>query len=113
MKTNCKEVRTKVKQYIVDHIADDETAESVYRSFSEWAENDNYANAMPENEVFQRWCQCLPSEVTFDYTNYDIKETLKSWLNQTEAEAEKYDIFKQQHLFYYLIFAEFKKMLAK
>ena len=106
LRTNNKEVRRAVRQYIFDKV--EKTPIETWDSFKEETKHDK--SGRPEQEIFSSWLMGLPSSFAIDYYNADITKILKEWLHETDTEADRYDTTKQLHLFTYLIYVELKKL---
>lgn len=109
LKINNKQVRESVRKYIMNNL-EEITPQELWDSFINEKVKYDKSNK-PYQELFQDWLMGLPSGFDVDYINEYITATLMNWLQQTQQEADKYDIFKQVHLYCYLIYSELQKMV--
>ena len=109
LKANSKEVKKAIEAYILDCLEGKTTAEKVknaYASFSYY-----YKQGDNIQDSFINFLRGLP--FFLDYTTYKERELLKSWLKESEAEADRYSWEQVDKKYYYLIFCGFKRLFDK
>ena len=122
MKTNCKEVKTKVQEYIINYI-DTEDYPEVKPSLRDqltFIVDEFYRVAMhPHNihrlkgnyqALFIDWLSGLPSYFNIEYRNFEILELMASFGLPLPDNKDETD---GVNLFYYLIYREFLTLLKK
>ena len=115
IKSNSKKAIERVKAHIENHIGwnDDAnreyTMQEVKNGFMEWY---NTTKTAPRNyqEAFLHWCRILPAEVSFIFWSGDQRRIVASWLEETEAEADKYDNLQVEKKYHDMIYMQISKM---
>lgn len=68
---------------------------------------------MGEYRAFQEWLSGVPGVLTVDFSYYDVRQILRAWLDQTEAESSRFDDVKAWEHFLHLVTREFFAMVDK
>lgn len=118
LKTNCKEVKIVVQNYLLDSIRydmDNETAthetavQYAYNRFiSEYGWN---VRRIGEYNAFTEWLRGLALPVDFYY--FDERALLEEWLEEEPEESGKYDDLQVDKLYWHLLTREFFSMARK
>lgn len=115
IKSNSKKATERVRAHIENNIGwnDDEyreyTLQEVKAGFMDWY---NKTKTAPRNyqAAFMEWCRILPSEVSFSYWTDNQRRIVASWLDETPAEADKYDSLQVEKKYYNMIYMQISKM---
>lgn len=122
MKTTTKQFKTKVQNHIIDRLGypwdDDNDRENENATIKERLQNviDNFNNYYNDYErrrtpnqqnAFIDFLLGLPGCLSVEYVYYNIRQTLREWHEQTEAEADKYTDDQAAAAYYWLIYREF------
>lgn len=131
LRTNNKEVKEKIRAYILDHM-----------DFSNYIGCDGYPDAEPKTDAgrvllcrdifrseyvypdnlrryggmygcFTEWLRGLPSALTIDFSYYDVRQIMREWLDQTEEESSRFDDMETWEKFLHLVAREFFAMVDK
>lgn len=118
-KTNSKEVKAAVRNYIMECIPEGMTIQDVYNDFiNSYYKTDNekaYFNYIEQN-AFKEWLTTIPSSFDIEFATWEICKIVGSWLDETEEEIEKYfdnDAMKAESLFRMLVTKHFYEMLKE
>lgn len=118
-KTNSKEVKLAVRNYILECVPEDMTIKEVYENFKNTyykTENEKRYFNYNEQNAFKNWLTTIPSAFDVDFATWEICKIVGDWLDETEEEIEKYfdeDATKTENLFRYLITKHFYEMLEE
>lgn len=131
LRSTKKEVKEKIRAYILNNMdfsgyigydgypdKEPETWQSkvfLCRSIFRW----EYVN--PQNlrryggewGCFREWLCGLPSALSIDYNYFEVRRLVREWLEQTEDEANKYDVSQVWDKYRHLITREFFAMVEK
>jgi hypothetical protein len=114
MRTTKKEFKNQIQEHIIKCLSTDQYTElhfqlnEVVEAFKNWYSPYEQKRFPNRQEAFQDWLMGLPSELSVEYTNYGISETLKSWFENC---GETYKEQKDELKFYtYLIYREFQSL---
>ena len=111
MRTTTKEFKNKVQVHIVEHMEEKDNLKDELQNVIDGFKNyyQGYEKKRTPNiqEAFIDWLNGLPSELTIEFTNYDILRTMREWHEQTEEESDKLDSEKVINNYRWLIFREF------
>lgn len=122
LRTNNKEVKNKIRGYIVNHA--DFSGYIGYEGFPKsepehWAEKVYYLHKifvseygynirrMGEYRAFKEWLCGVPSALTVDFCYYDVRKIMREWLDQTEEESARFDDVETWEKFLHLVTREF------
>lgn len=119
MNTNTREVKTRIRNYIINHIGEDYGAEepkqaitNVYNAFkSEYGFN---IKRYGEYNAFKEWLQGLPSALSVDFCHNEVNTIVEYWTygNLTiKPRKTKYSDTETWNFFLHLITREFFAML--
>lgn len=116
LKTNSKQARENIKQYIVENFTPENYTDEEITGFENIAkfildvfksEYYNVTGRYTQAEAFKNWCSGLPSVLdTCYYYNRSAVEDLKKILDETDAEASKYTEQQAEELLTSLIYRE-------
>ena len=118
-KTNSKEVKEAVRNYIMECVPEGMTVKEVHEDFLESYFKTEYQKRYynyNERKAFFNWLSTIPSSFNVDFITWEICQIVGSWLNETEEEIEMYfenDAMKTEELFKNLITREFYNMIEK
>lgn len=128
MRTTCKQVRDKIRAYLVDKARDGLIAylpgmttkeeiekapfsacERIFKAEVGWMiARDGRYNA------FKYWqqglCSALPA---YNYYTQDNRKLLQDWLSESDAEADRYSDMEVDEMFVHLLFREYSYLLQK
>ena len=122
MKTTTKIFKTKVQNHIIKRLGypwdDENDRENENATIKERLQNviDNFNSYYNDYErrrtpnqqtAFIDFLLGLPECLSIEYIYYNIRQTLREWHEQTEAEAEKYTDDQAAAAYYWLIYREF------
>lgn len=124
LKTNTLIVRNAVKNYLLicmdfsnyegykDYTIDEQKPfTTCYNIFvSEYGFN---IKRIGRYKAFSDWLRGLPSALSVDFYYDEERQLLKQWLQQTDAESEKYSDDKTDALYWQLLTMEFFKQYDK
>lgn len=68
---------------------------------------------MGEYNAFKEWLSGVPGVLTVDFSYYDVRHILESWLDETEEESARFDDVKVWEQFLRLVAREFFAMVDK
>lgn len=122
LRTTKKEVKEKIRAYILDRLefcdhTDDEPetdggkvllCRDIFRS-----EYSNQIRRMGEYNAFKEWLSGVPGVLTVDFSYYDVRHILESWLDETEEESARFDDVQVWEQFLHLVTREFFAMVDK
>ena len=129
LRTNNKEVRRKVRRYIirgyesgmneydinnVDTTDIDQVSNSIMYYFKlEYLQNNvNYKKGrISRQDAFEDYCKGMPTLIDTYYYLGGAKYLLGSWLDETEEEIDRYTEEQASHMITYLIYSELTKAL--
>lgn len=116
LKSNSKQARENIKQYIVENFTPENYTDEEITGFENIAkfildvfksEYYNVTGRYTQAEAFKNWCSGLPSVCdTCYYYNRSAVEDLKKILDETDAEANKYTEQQAEELLTSLIYRE-------
>lgn len=118
-KTNSKEVKQAVRNYIMECIPEEMTLTEVHQDFINTyykTENEKRYFNYIERNAFKEWLTTIPSNFNIEFATWGICKIVGSWLDETEEEIEKYfdnDAMKAESLFRMLITKHFYEMLKE
>ena len=118
-KTNSKEVKLAVRNYILECVPEDMTIKEVYENFKNtYYKTDNEKRYFNYNEqnAFKNWLTTIPSSFNVEFATWEICKLVGSWLDETEGEIESYfdnDPMKAESLFRMLITKHFYEMISE
>ncbi len=117
LKTNSKEVKLKVRAYIMDCIDLSEYEKYKQSTSGRDAIIDLYnvfydefkfnIKQQGEYNAFKKWVSGMPTAFNIDFVTADVVNILKFWLNATDEEVKKYNDIQSWNLFIHLIAREF------
>ena len=125
MKTTSKEFYTQVHAHIIDRLGNPwneatqsenenattaEKLQNVVNEFNSWY--CPYERRLTPNHqaAFWKFLMGLPSCLAVEFAYYSMRETLRTWHNQTEAEAAKYTDDQIVAAYSWLIYREFSRL---
>lgn len=118
-KTNSKEVKQAVRNYIMECIPEEMTLAEVHQDFINTyykTENEKrYFNYIEQN-AFKEWLATIPGSFNIEFATWEICKIVGNWLDETEEEIEKYfnnDAMKAESLFRMLVAKHFYEMLKE
>lgn len=117
LRTNSKQARENIKQYITENFTPENYTEENIQGFENIAKfildvfKEEYGNLIlrynTQQEAFKDWCSGLPSVLdTCYYYNRSAVEDVKNILEETDAEASKYTEQQAEELLTSLIYRE-------
>lgn len=118
-RTNSKEVKKAVRNYIMECIPEKMNISEVYENFiNSYFKTENEKKYFNSNEklAFENWLTTIPGDFNVDFATWDICNIVGGWLDETDEEIEKYfdkDAMKTEKLFRYLITKHFFEMLKE
>ena len=116
-KTNSKEVKKLVREYIFECIEDNLTIQDVYKIFIDsYYKTDNQKRYFQYNErkAFKNWLTTIPYGLNVEFETWEICKIVGNWLGQSEKEIENYfdhNAMKSEELFRELITREFYNII--
>lgn len=119
LRTNNKEVKQAVRNYILECIPEGITITDVHKNFINSyfkTENEKRYFNNNEQEAFKNWLTTIPSDFNIEFATWEICKIVGYWLDETEEEIERYfdkDAMKTENLFRHLVTKHFYKMLAE
>ena len=128
LRTTKKEVKEKIRAYIIGCMdfsgyigyegypdTEPETdggkvllCRDIFRS-----EYDYNIRRMGEYNAFKEWLSGVPGVLTVDFSYYDVRHILESWLDETEEESARFDDVQVWEQFLHLVTREFFAMVDK
>ena len=117
LRTNSKQERENIRQYITENFTPENYTEEDIQGFENIAKfildvfKEEYGNLIwrynTQQEAFKNWCSGLPSVLdTCYYYNRSAVEDVKNILEETDAEANKYTEQQAEELLTSLIYRE-------
>lgn len=122
LRTNSKQARENIRQYIIENFTPENYTDEEITGFENIAKfildvfkseyydnycNRNVARRYTQAEAFKDWCSGLPSVLdTCYYYNRSAVEDVKNILEETDAEASKYNEQQAEELLTSLIYRE-------
>ena len=117
LKTNSKQARENIRQYIIENFTPENYTEEDTQGFENIAKfildvfKEEYGNLIwrynTQQEAFKNWCSGLPSVLDTCYCyNRSAVEDVKNILEETDAEASKYNEQQAEELLTSLIYRE-------
>ena len=127
MKTNSKAVKEAVKKHIIEclqgscsvadgYAPDDDTKgqlEYFVAEFKNWYNPCERQRDKILHNAFRSFLQGLPSCFSYPFTYFEIRQVVRSWLQQTKEDADKYDDEEVCSLYFYLLYREFLAVCKK
>lgn len=116
-KTNCKEVKAAVKNYIMECIPEGLTVKEVHEEFTNTyfkTENEKAYFHYNEEKAFYEWLTTIPASFEVEFVTWEICKIVGSWLDETEEEIERFfdkDAMRAEHIFRTLITRHFFELL--
>ena len=118
MRTTKKEFTSQVQRHIIERLSTDETEnlreqlKNVTKDFYNWYSPNEQKRTPNTYTAFIEFLKCLPSSINIDFSDHDVHNTLKTWIENC---GETYVTPKSQHefdLYLHLITREFTKMTS-
>ena len=117
LRTNSKQARENIRQYITENFTPENYTEEEITGFENVAKfildvfKEEYGTLIlrynTQQEAFKNWCSGLPSVLdTCYYYNRSAVEDVKNILEETDAEASKYNEQQAEELLTSLIYRE-------
>ena len=117
LRTNSKQARENIRQYIIENFTPENYTEENIQGFGNIAKfilevfKEEYGNLIlrynTQQKAFENWCSGLPSVLdTCYYYNRSAVEDVKNILEETDAEASKYNEQQAEELLTSLIYRE-------
>ena len=116
LRTNSKQARENIRQYIIENFTPENYTDENIQGFENIAkfildvfksEYYNVTGRYTQAEAFKNWCSGLPSVLdTCYYYNRSAVEDVKNILEETDAEASKYNEQQAEELLTSLIYRE-------
>lgn len=116
LRTNSKQARENIRQYITENFTPENYTDEDIQGFENIAkfildvfksEYYNVTGRYTQAEAFKNWCSGLPSVLdTCYYYNRSAVEDVKNILEETDAEASKYNEQQAEELLTSLIYRE-------
>lgn len=121
LRTNSKEVKVTIKDYIINNIKDfleDREIETNKPATTFWEiiENEKFYNNDRYISNFDKlvdWLQGLGCGIGDDIFLGEVKELIGNWLNQTETEKDRYTMEQSEELACKLVYRELMEMIRK
>lgn len=120
MRTTCKQVRDKIRAYLVGCLPDRTTNEEIDKTpFSAceriFQEEVGWMIArVGRYNAFKYWqqglCSALPA---YNVYTQDNRKLLQEWLSESDAEADRYSDTEVDDMFLHLLFREYSCLLQK
>lgn len=119
MRTTKKEFTSQVQRHIIERLSTDETEiireqlRNVVEDFYCWYSPFNKKQYPNSHNAFIEFLKCLPSSINIDFSDHDVHNTLKTWIENC---GETYVTPKSQHefdLYLHLITREFTKLTKR
>lgn len=122
LRTTKKEVKEKIRVYILDRLEfcdytiDEPKTDAERVLLCRDIFHDEYGyniRRMGEYRAFKEWLSGVPSVLTVDFSYYDVRQIMRGWLDQTEEESNRFDDVKAWEYFLHLVTREFFAMVDK
>ena len=128
MRTTCKQVRNKIRAYLVDkareglleYLPDMTTYKEIEKTPFSACERIFQAEVGwmialdGRYNAFKHWqqglCSALPA---YNYYTQDNRELLQEWLSESDAEADRYSDIEVDDMFLHLLYREYSYLLQK
>lgn len=125
MRTNTKAFRAKVREYIMDVLAEEygppygsgvafgkddlkRGLETVAADFSSWSAVEMRRSRKSYQQLFSDWLNCAPSSFDVHFYDYEINDIMASW-GLTNDDG-KYPQERTNFMFHYLLYSELLKL---
>ena len=119
MRTTGTQFITLVRTHIIDRLEEEETTELkeqlqiVMNDFNNWYCPCEKKRTPNIQMAFKHWLLGLPSSLSFEYSHYNISQTLKSWFEECGEKYKETEGSKESDLYYHLVVREFFKLYNK
>lgn len=116
VKSTSKAVKEKIQDYIIQCLSTDETTdlqsqlECVVKAFHNWYSPYEQKSTPNHAEAFAVFLMCLPSELSVDYYDYEMREHLIKWLGESD---KTYTDSEVNTRYLWLIYREFAVLCKK
>jgi hypothetical protein len=119
MKTTNKVFKDQIQAHIIEGLSEDQHTElplqlqDAVKGFNNWYGKYEQKRKPNRQKAFQEWLNCLPSELSTEFTNYGINQTLKGWWETADQEYKEQDSDKEANLYTALVYREFNTLCKK
>lgn len=119
MKTTKKEFAEQVREHIVNRLSEDKYTElplqlnAVVEGFKNWYVPYEQKRTPNRQAAFIGWLMRLPSELSVEFTNHGVYETLKSWFENCGEPYKEQSSDKELHWYLHFIHREFSNLCKK
>jgi hypothetical protein len=119
MRTTTKAFKDQVQKHILSGLSTDETEDvkqqlqNTVDGFKNWYTLYEQKITPNRYDAFKEWLLGLPSQMSIEYTYYNIFQTLKTWFENCGAVYEEKDSDVEAPLYYHLVVREFMTLCKK
>lgn len=111
MSTNRNSFRDQVRKYVLDNIEERSVIDLVEQFKSEAGYSQNIRLKGTLQNAFIEWLKGLPTNVSFDFTNFEIENLLKEWFTNADMVYKENGNFTDNY--YYFLYREIAYLFEK
>ena len=109
--TNSNIFRNQVRKYVLNAIEEPHTIQSTHEEFLNWYSHHEQKQHPNIQKAFMYWLMCLPSAMSVEYRNFEMKELLEKWFTNANIPWKPKKNFDYPEYFLYLVTKEFFYLL--
>lgn len=111
MSTNRNSFRDQVRKYVLDNIEERSVIDLVEQFKSEAGYSQNIRLKGTIQNAFIEWLKGLPTNVSFDFVNFEIENLLKEWFTNADMVYKENANFTDNY--YYFLYREIAYLFEK